>query len=89
MKKKYILLDINLLHLVLQHSVEIMFELLIGKDLDTHSLLFRLFFYRYENTIAGQFFGHAHSEELKVFYDEVDTKRPVSMVCISVYLPHL
>ncbi|CAM2712972.1 unnamed protein product [Rotaria socialis] len=38
---------------------------------------------RYENTIAGQFFGHAHAEELKVFYDEVDTQRPVSMAYIG------
>jgi hypothetical protein len=66
-----------------------MFELLIGKDLDTLFVIQTIFFDRYENTIAGQFFGHAHSEELKVFYDEVDTKRPVSMVCISVYHPHL
>ncbi len=36
--------------------------------------------YRYENTIAGQFYGHAHSEEFMVFYDEVDKQRPVSMV---------
>jgi hypothetical protein len=88
MKKKCISLDINLLRLVSQHSVEIMLELLIGKDLGTHSLLFRLYFLfdRYENTIAGQFFGHAHAEELRVFYDEVDTQRPVSMVCISIYL---
>jgi hypothetical protein len=35
---------------------------------------------RYENTIAGQFYGHVHSEELMVFYDEVNKTRPVSMV---------
>jgi len=44
--------------------------------------------YRYENTIAGQFFGHAHSEELMIFYDEVDKQRPVSMVCMSFYLQY-
>ena len=89
MKKKFISLDINLLRLVSQHSVEIILKLLIGKRFDTHTHLVchsdYLSFDRYENTIAGQFFGHAHSEELKVFYDEVDKQRPVSMVCVSVY----
>lgn len=37
---------------------------------------------RYENTIAGQFFGHVHSDEFTVFYDEIDSKRPVSVVYI-------
>ncbi|CAF3896250.1 unnamed protein product, partial [Adineta steineri] len=38
---------------------------------------------RYENTIAGQFYGHAHSEEFMVFYDEVEKQRPVSMAYIG------
>ncbi|CAF4257182.1 unnamed protein product, partial [Rotaria sp. Silwood2] len=38
---------------------------------------------RYENTIAGQFFGHAHSEELMIFYDEIEKQRPVSMAYIG------
>ncbi|CAM4785122.1 unnamed protein product [Rotaria magnacalcarata] len=38
---------------------------------------------RYENTIAGQFYGHRHNDEFAVVYDEVDTKRPVSMMYIG------
>lgn len=38
--------------------------------------------FRYENTIAGQFFGHVHEDEFTVFYDEIDVKRPVSMVTV-------
>ncbi|CAF0859177.1 unnamed protein product [Adineta ricciae] len=38
---------------------------------------------RYENTIAGQFFGHVHSDEFTVFYDEVDSRRPVSVAYIG------
>ncbi|CAF0993021.1 unnamed protein product [Rotaria sordida] len=38
---------------------------------------------RYENTIAGQFYGHAHSEELMIFYDEINRQRPVSMAYIG------
>jgi len=38
---------------------------------------------RYENTIAGQFYGHVHSEGLIMFYDEIDSKRPVSMAYIG------
>ncbi|CAF4760111.1 unnamed protein product [Rotaria sp. Silwood1] len=34
---------------------------------------------RYENTIAGQFYGHTHYDEFLMFYDEEDQKRPVSM----------
>ena len=40
--------------------------------------------HRYENTIAGQFYGHAHSEESILFYDEIDRTRPVSMVCFEL-----
>ncbi|CAF3153509.1 unnamed protein product [Rotaria sp. Silwood2] len=38
---------------------------------------------RYENTIAGQFYGHRHNDEFAVVYDEVDPKRPVSMMYIG------
>ncbi|CAF1215109.1 unnamed protein product [Adineta steineri] len=38
---------------------------------------------RYENTIAGQFFGHVHSDEFTVFYDEIDQKRAVSVAYIG------
>jgi hypothetical protein len=36
--------------------------------------------FRYENTIAGQFFGHTHFDGFLMFYDEIDQNRPVSMV---------
>jgi hypothetical protein len=36
---------------------------------------------RYENTIAGQFYGHTHNDEIVINYDETDPQRPVSMVC--------
>ena len=29
---------------------------------------------------AGQFYGHTHYDEFLMFYDEIDRKRPVSMV---------
>ncbi|CAF1472859.1 unnamed protein product [Adineta steineri] len=38
---------------------------------------------RYENTIAGQFYGHTHNDEFIVFYDEVDKKRAVSMAYVT------
>ncbi|CAF4684401.1 unnamed protein product [Rotaria socialis] len=38
---------------------------------------------RYENTIAGQFYGHTHYDEFNMFYDEVDSNRPVSMAYIT------
>ena len=41
------------------------------------------FNFRYENTIAGQFYGHTHYDEWLMFYDEIDRQRPVSMVCLS------
>ncbi|CAF3066537.1 unnamed protein product [Rotaria socialis] len=34
---------------------------------------------RYENTIAGQFYGHSHLDEFLMFYDEENRTRPVSM----------
>ncbi|CAF1250243.1 unnamed protein product [Rotaria sordida] len=38
---------------------------------------------RYENTIAGQFYGHTHYDEFNMFYDEIDPTRPVSMAYIT------
>ena len=38
---------------------------------------------RYESTIAGQFFGHSHSDSLQVYYDETDTSRPVRLASVS------
>jgi sphingomyelin phosphodiesterase len=32
---------------------------------------------RYQNTITGQFFAHTHNDEFMLFYDEIDSKRPV------------
>ena len=47
-----------------------------------------LFIFRlnsYENTIAGQFYGHTHYDEWLMFYDEIDLQRPVSIVCILFF----
>ncbi|CAF2610652.1 unnamed protein product [Rotaria sp. Silwood2] len=38
---------------------------------------------RYENTIAGQFYGHTHNDEFIVFYDEIEKQRPVSMAYVT------
>ncbi|XP_021346360.1 sphingomyelin phosphodiesterase-like [Mizuhopecten yessoensis] len=37
---------------------------------------------RYESTIAGQFFGHSHSDFYEVMYDNVNFTRPISVVYI-------
>jgi sphingomyelin phosphodiesterase len=58
--------------------------LLIGKNFENKLFVIYKHIDRYENTIAGQFYGHAHSEELMVFYDEIDKQRPVSMVRMSL-----
>jgi len=42
--------------------------------------------FRYENTIAGQFYGHTHYDEFSIFYDEIDPKRPVSIVRVYLYI---
>ncbi|CAF1108747.1 unnamed protein product [Adineta steineri] len=38
---------------------------------------------RYENTIAGQFYGHTHFDEFVIFYDEIDRQRPVSVAYMA------
>ncbi|CAF3487160.1 unnamed protein product [Rotaria socialis] len=38
---------------------------------------------RYENTIAGQFYGHTHNDEFIVFYDDADSQRPISMAYVT------
>lgn len=38
---------------------------------------------RYESTITGQFFGHTHKDEIKIFYDMVNTSRPVGVAYIA------
>ncbi|CAH1801877.1 unnamed protein product [Owenia fusiformis] len=37
---------------------------------------------RFENTIAGQFFGHTHNDEFKVFYDADTLSRPVGVLYV-------
>ncbi|XP_062576027.1 sphingomyelin phosphodiesterase-like [Saccostrea cucullata] len=37
---------------------------------------------RYENVIAGQYFGHSHTDWYEVFYDDVTFKRPTSVLYI-------
>lgn len=40
--------------------------------------------YRYENTVVGQFFGHTHSDQFSVFYDNADYKdRPTNIMYIA------
>ncbi|XP_070533262.1 sphingomyelin phosphodiesterase-like [Ptychodera flava] len=38
---------------------------------------------RYESTIAGQFFGHTHTDSFQVFYDEETLSRPLSVAYIA------
>lgn len=39
--------------------------------------------FRYEGTIAGQFFGHKHFDLWEIFYDKDDFKRPVSVAYVA------
>jgi sphingomyelin phosphodiesterase len=38
---------------------------------------------RYESTIAGQFFGHTHKDEIKIYYDLNNKTRPVSVAYLA------
>ncbi|KAM7398071.1 hypothetical protein PAMA_006103 [Pampus argenteus] len=38
---------------------------------------------RYESTITGQFFGHTHVDEFKMFYDEATLTRPLGVAFIA------
>lgn len=38
---------------------------------------------RYESTIAGQFFGHTHNDEMEIFYDLNDPTRPTNIAYIT------
>ena len=44
-----------------------------------HTSHITCFSYRFESTIVGQFFGHAHSDSYKVFYADEDnnSERPI------------
>ena len=43
---------------------------------------FRIF--RYESTIVGQFYGHAHDDEFEIFYDPASNfTRPTSMAYVG------
>jgi len=65
---------------VLQHTVGIIIKLLIGKNFENEHCVIYNAIHRYENTIAGQFFGHVHAEGKTIFFDETDKTRPVSVV---------
>lgn len=38
---------------------------------------------RYENTLAGQFFGHTHVDEFEIFYDEETLSRPLAVAFLA------
>ncbi|KAI7793261.1 sphingomyelin phosphodiesterase [Triplophysa rosa] len=38
---------------------------------------------RYESTISGQFFGHTHTDEFQMFYDEDTLTRPLGVAFIA------
>lgn len=38
---------------------------------------------RYESTIAGHFFGHTHSDEFRMFYDQTNTSRATSIMYLG------
>ena len=38
---------------------------------------------RFELTVAAQFYGHTHDEEMKIYYDSVDNTRPVNVAFIA------
>lgn len=38
---------------------------------------------RYENTIAGQFYGHTHYDEFAVFFDQKNTTRPFGVAYVA------
>ncbi|XP_077989820.1 sphingomyelin phosphodiesterase-like [Glandiceps talaboti] len=38
---------------------------------------------RYESTVAGQFFGHTHTDSFEIFYDEDTFSRPLSVAYIA------
>lgn len=43
---------------------------------------FLYFICRYESTVAGQFFGHAHPSFYAMVYDDVKFTRPVSVIYV-------
>ena len=38
---------------------------------------------RYENTLAGQFFGHTHVDEFEMFHDEETLSRPLAVAFLA------
>ncbi|KAK2703000.1 hypothetical protein QYM36_018450, partial [Artemia franciscana] len=38
---------------------------------------------RFEDTLAGQFYGHTHSDEFKIFYDTEDPSRAINVAWIG------
>lgn len=54
--------------------------------LDSWSFNYYRIVNRYENTIAGQFFGHSHKDLFKVFYDIDDLTRPISIAYLGKLL---
>ncbi len=39
--------------------------------------------FRYENTIIGQFNGHTHTDEFRMYYDEETLTRPVGVAYVG------
>lgn len=44
--------------------------------------IYIIVYYRYENTIVGQFFGHVHNELYTMFYDDINFTRPNNVLYV-------
>lgn len=60
------------------------FVFLLHKQLESSWFIatFLYFICRYESTVAGQFFGHAHPSFYAMVYDDVKFTRPVSVIYV-------
>ncbi|XP_071502433.1 sphingomyelin phosphodiesterase-like [Diadema antillarum] len=52
-------------------------------DLAVWSKNYELIVKRYESTIMGQFFGHTHRDQFKIFYADTVTRRPISVAYVA------
>ena len=41
------------------------------------------FSFSFEATLAGQFYGHTHKDEFKIFYDSEDSSRAINVAWIG------
>ncbi|XP_071502434.1 sphingomyelin phosphodiesterase-like [Diadema antillarum] len=66
-----------------KEKVHILGHIPPSQNLAVWSKNYELIVKRYASTITGQFFGHTHKDQFKIYYDNVTNRQPINVVYVA------